>query len=274
MLGQPDVEIYTLTENVAVVDRIVNLVNKPVFADADTGYGNVINMARTVRVFEKTGAVAIQPQGVSVDLAREAARRLRLPIELVAFNSAGNVVEAVKARQVDLAFVAIDPVRAADTDYTAPYVIIEGAYLVRDESPLRRNDEVDRAGTRIVVGRGSAYDIYLTRAIKSATLVRVPTSPEVTNQLIARNLEVSAGVRQQQLEVDAKRLNGSGASAPRQRMLPGRFMVIEQAMDVPKGHTAALVEQLHRRDEGSRIRRGCVEATRHQRRQRGAGTRG
>ena len=179
-----------------------------------------------------------EPQGVSVDLAREAARRLRLPIELVAFNSAGNVVEAVKARQVDLAFVAIDPVRAADTGYTAPYVIIEGAYLVRDESPLRRNDEVDRAGTRIVVGRGSAYDIYLTRAIKSATLVRVPTSPEVTNQFIAQNLEVAAGVRQQ-LEADAKRLNGSGVSPPGLRMLPGRFMVIEQAMGVPKGRTAA-----------------------------------
>ena len=179
-----------------------------------------------------------EPQGVSVDLAREAARRLRLPIELVAFNSAGNVVEAVKARQVDLAFVAIDPVRAADTDYTAPYVIIEGAYLVRDESPLRRNDEVDRAGTRIVVGRGSAYDLYLTRAIKSATLVRVPTSPEVTNQFIAQNLEVAAGVRQQ-LEADAKRLNGSGVSPPGLRMLPGRFMVIEQAMGVPKGRTAA-----------------------------------
>ncbi len=79
-----------------------------------------------------------QPRGVSVDLAREAARRLGIPIELVQFNSAGSVVEAVKARQVDLAFVAIDPVRGADMDYTAPYVIIEGAYLVRNGSPLQR----------------------------------------------------------------------------------------------------------------------------------------
>ncbi|CAN5774345.1 ABC transporter substrate-binding protein [soil metagenome] len=177
-----------------------------------------------------------EPQGVSVDLAREAARRLGLPIELVAFNSAGNVVEAVKARQVDLAFVAIDPVRAADTDYTAPYVIIEGAYLVRNESPLQRNDEVDRAGTRIVVGRGSAYDLYRTREIKSATLVRVPTSPEVANQFVAQKLDVAAGVRQQ-LEADAKRLSRTGG--PGVRMLPGRFMVIEQAMGVPKGRTAA-----------------------------------
>lgn len=171
------------------------------------------------------------PTGVSVDLAREAARQLDVPLELVVFNSAGNVVEAVKARQVDLAFVAIDPVRAADTDYTAPYVIIEGAYLVRNASPLRLNEEVDRPGTRVVVGKGSAYDLYLTRALKSATLVRAPTSPAVTDMFLAQNLEVAAGVRQQ-LEADAKRVGGV-------RLLPGRFMVIEQAMGVPKGRTAS-----------------------------------
>jgi polar amino acid transport system substrate-binding protein len=70
----------------------------------------------------------------------------------VLFEAAGKVVDAVKARQVDLAFVAIDPVRGADMDYTAPYVVIEGAYLVRNDSPLRRNDDVDRAGTRVAVG--------------------------------------------------------------------------------------------------------------------------
>ena len=172
-----------------------------------------------------------EPRGVSVDLAREAARRLGLPVELVLFNSAGNVVEAVKARQVDLAFVAIDPVRAADMEYTAPYVIIEGAYLVRNDSALQRNEEVDRAGTRIAVGRGSAYDLYLTREAKSATLVRAPTSPLVTDLFLAENLEVAAGVKQQ-LEADAKRVGGV-------RLLPGRFMVIEQAMGVPKGRLAA-----------------------------------
>jgi len=171
------------------------------------------------------------PQGVSVDLAREAARRLDLPIELVLFNSAGTVVEAVKAGRLDLAFVAIDPVRGADMDYTAPYVIIEGAYMVRNSSSLRDNGEVDRPGTRIAVGRGSAYDLFLTRELKSATLVRAPTSPEVTDLFLAQNLEVAAGVRQQ-LEADAKRVGGV-------RLLPGRFMVIEQAMAVPKGQTAA-----------------------------------
>ncbi len=189
---------------------------------AAINFGNPILASRSA---------AGEPQGVSVDLAREAARRLGVAIELVLFNSAGAVVEAVKARQVDLAFVAIDPVRAADMEYTAPYVIIEGAYLVREQSPLRRNDEVDRAGTQVVVGRGSAYDLFLSRELKAATLVRAPTSPAVTDLFLARNLDVAAGVKQQ-LEADARRTSGV-------RLLPGRFMTIEQAMGVPRGNTAA-----------------------------------
>jgi polar amino acid transport system substrate-binding protein len=172
-----------------------------------------------------------QPRGLSVDLAQEAGRRLGVPVELVTFPSAGQTVEAMKAGKVDLAFVAVDPVRAADMEYTAPYVVIEGAYLVRNASALQRNEDVDRAGTRIVVGRGSAYDLFLTREIKAATLVRAPTSPAVTDVFLAQDLEVAAGVKQQ-LEADAKRVGGV-------RLLPGRFMVIEQAMGVPKGRTAA-----------------------------------
>jgi polar amino acid transport system substrate-binding protein len=171
------------------------------------------------------------PQGVSVDLAREAARRLDLPIELVPFTGAGLVVEALKHKTVELGFVAIDPVRGADVDYTAPYVVIEGSYLVRNDSPLRGNDEVDRPGTRIVVGRGSAYDLFLTREIKHATVVRIEGSPAVVDEFLRQKIDVAAGVKQQ-LEADAKRVGGV-------RLLPGRFMVIEQAMGVPKGRTAA-----------------------------------
>jgi polar amino acid transport system substrate-binding protein len=159
------------------------------------------------------------------------ARRLGLDVELVGFASAGNVVDAVKAQRVDLAFVAIDPVRTADMEYTAPYVIIEGAYLVRNDSPLERNDEVDRSGIRVAVGRGSAYDLFLTRELKAAILVRAPTSPAVTDLFLADKLDVAAGVKQQ-LQADAKRVGGV-------RLLPGRFMVIEQAMAVPKGRLAA-----------------------------------
>lgn len=172
------------------------------------------------------------PRGVSVDLSRELGRRLGVPVELVIFSSAGKVVEAVKAAQVDIAFVAIDPVRGADMLQTPPYVIIEGAYLVRSDSPIKSNAEVDRAGNRIVVGNGSAYDLYLTRELKAATLVKAPTSPTVTDLFLAQKLEVAAGVKQQ-LQADAKRLPGL-------RLLDGRFMVINQAMGIPKGRDAGI----------------------------------
>ena len=173
-----------------------------------------------------------EARGVSVDLARELGRRLGVPVELVPFAAAGKVVEAVKEAQVDVGFVAIDPVRGADMLQTAPYVVIEGAYLVRNASPIKNNAEIDRAGNRIVVGYGSAYDLFLTREIKAATLVRAPTSPEVTDLFMTQNLDVAAGVKQQ-LQADAQRLPGL-------RLLDGRFMVINQAMGIPKGREAGL----------------------------------
>ena len=173
-----------------------------------------------------------EPFGVSVDIARELGKRLNVPVELVLFTSAGKVVDAVSANEVSIAFVAIDPVRATTTAYTAPYVIIEGAYLVRENSPLRDNAEVDRAGTRVVVGGGSAYDLYLTREIKNATLVRAPTSPLVTDEMLKQNLEVAAGVKQQ-LQADAARVGGV-------RLLPGRFMVINQAVGMPIARAVAV----------------------------------
>jgi len=187
-------------------------------------------------ILARRGAAPGAPEGVSVDLAREAARRLGLGLELVEFEAAGKVVEAATAGQVDMAFVAIDPVRGAGLDYTAPYVVIEGAYLVRADSPLQRNEDVDRAGTRVVVGRGSAYDLFLTRELHEASLVRAPTSPAVTDLFLADRLDVAAGVKQQ-LEADVRRL--AATSAPALRLLPGRFMVIEQAVAVPKGRRAA-----------------------------------
>jgi polar amino acid transport system substrate-binding protein len=178
------------------------------------------------------GSAGGAPRGVSVDLSHELGKRLGVPVELVTFTSAGQVVEAVKTRQVDIGFVAIDPVRGADMGQTPAYVVIEGAYLVPNASPIRSNAEVDRVGNRIVVGNASAYDLYLSREIKAATLVRAPSSPLVTDMLVAQNYEVAAGVKQQ-LQADAKRIPGL-------RLLEGRFMVINQAMGLPKGRKVAL----------------------------------
>lgn len=169
-------------------------------------------------------------RGVSVDLARELARRLGVAVELVPYTAAGRVVDGVKTRSWDIAFVAIDPARAVDIAYSPPYVVIEGAYMVRNDSPITDNAEVDRKGNRVAVGRNSAYDLFLKRTLKEATLVQAPTSPAVVDMFMAQRLEVAAGVRQQ-LEMDAKRVPGV-------RMLPGRFMVINQAMGTPRDRAA------------------------------------
>lgn len=171
-----------------------------------------------------------QPVGVSVDLARNLAARLGVPVQFLTFESAGKVVEAVRSGSWDLAFVAIDPLRGQDLLQTHPYVVIEGAYLVRADSPIRRNEEVDRDGIRIAVGKGSAYDLFLSRELKRARIVHAPTSPAVTDLFVEQKLDVAAGVRQQ-LEADARRLPGL-------RVLDGRFMVIQQAMATPRGREA------------------------------------
>jgi polar amino acid transport system substrate-binding protein len=171
-----------------------------------------------------------EPRGVSVDLARELARRLGVPLEPVIYTAAGKVVEGIRAGAWDVGFFAIDPVRAADTDFTAPYLLIEGAFLVPEASPITRNEDVDRAGVRVAAAKGSAYDLYLTRALKQATLVHAPTSQAVTDTLLAQKLDVAAGVKQQ-MQADAKRLPGL-------RLLDGRFMEIRQAMALPRGRAA------------------------------------
>jgi polar amino acid transport system substrate-binding protein len=170
--------------------------------------------------------VTQKPKGVSIDIANEIGKRSGIPIELIPFQSAGSTVDAIKTGNIDLIFVAIDPVRGADVNYTPPYIQIEGAYMVKADSKLKVNEEVDRSGVEIVVGKGSAYDLFLTREIKNAALLRAASSQAVIDDFMAGKGNVAAGVKQQ-LESDAKRYNGL-------RMLPGGFMVINQAIGIPK----------------------------------------
>ena len=172
-----------------------------------------------------------QPFGVSIDLARGLGRLLGVEVELVVFDTAAKSVEAVTQEQADFGFFAVDPARGAGIHFTAPYVLIEGAYLVRNDSPLQDNAEVDQPTHRVVVGKGSAYDLYLSRELKQAQILRSPTSPTVVDTFIAEGAEVAAGVKQQ-LEADALRVGGV-------RLLPGRFMVIQQAMGLPKSRGEA-----------------------------------
>ena len=171
------------------------------------------------------------PAGVSVDLAAAFARRIGVPLQPVVFQTAGRSVDAVASEEADIGFFAIDPLRGAGIGFTAAYVLIEGCYLVRDDSPLARNEDVDRPGQRVVVGKGSAYDLYLTRELAHAKIIRAPSSQAVVDAFVAEGLDAAAGVKQQ-LEADARRYPGH-------RLLPGRFMVIQQAAGLPKGRGEA-----------------------------------
>jgi polar amino acid transport system substrate-binding protein len=195
-----------------------------------------INLGNPILAQADPGSTA--PHGVSVDLANELARRLGVAIQYAVFDAAGKSADALARDIVDVGFVAIDPVRGEGIAFTSPYVLIEGCYLVRQDSPIVDNAQVDRPGVRVAVGKGSAYDLYLTRELKHAAIVRAPTSPAVVDTFVAEALEVAAGVRQQ-LEADCARFD-------RLRILPQRFMVIQQAMATPRCRPAHAVDYLIR----------------------------
>jgi polar amino acid transport system substrate-binding protein len=187
-----------------------------------------INQGNTVLAQKGRNGEAL---GITVDLARELARRLGLPIELITFDAAGKVFEALKRGVWDIAFLAVEPVRAAEIDFTAPYVLIEGTYMVPKNSALKKIEDVDTKGVRIAVATGSAYDLYLSRTIKSAALVRAPTGPQAMTMFMRDALEACGGVKQPLVEFAAQN--------PGVRVMDGRFMAIQQAMGMPKGRSKA-----------------------------------
>jgi polar amino acid transport system substrate-binding protein len=180
--------------------------------------------------------------GVSVDLARALGGELGVAVELILFDKAARSVDAVRGDQADAGFFAVDPARGEGLRFTGPYVLIEGSYLVQGGSVLRDNAEVDRPGIRVGVGRGSAYDLFLSRELRAAQVGRLANAPEVLQALAAGQVEVAAGIRQLLAEW--------AGQDPSLRVLPGRFMVIEQAMALPEGRgqeaAAALTDFVER----------------------------
>ena len=171
------------------------------------------------------------PRGVGPDLARELARRLGVGIRYVTYESAGRLADAAKQREWDVGFLAVDPKRAEDIAFSAPYVQIEGSYLVKRDSPYKSVADLDRPGVRIVVGAKSAYDLYLSRALKNAELVRVPTSPAVIEEVLAGKYDVGAGIKNAFVAATQKN--------PNYRVVDGHFMLIRQASGVPQGRPLA-----------------------------------
>ena len=193
-------------------------------------------------VLAQRAAAGAPVAGVSVAIALEIGRRLALPVDLVVYEGAGMVTDAIAQGAWDVGFLAIDPVRARQIEFSPPYVLIEGVYAVPQTSRLRTLADVDASDVRIVVGRASAYDLYLTPRLKAATIVRAATSAEAIKLFRTDRLEVVAGVRQP--------LAAYVAANPDLRLIDGRFMAIEQAVAVPVGraqaarYAAGLIEEL------------------------------
>jgi len=178
------------------------------------------------------------PAGITVDLAREIGARLELPVELICFDAARKSYEAMAEGRADICFLAVEPAREAEVAFTAPYVVIEGVYAVPRNSDLTTVADVDRPGVRIGVKRGSAYDLFLSRTLRYASVVRGDEGADVFR---AEGLEVAAGIRQPMSEFVARH--------PELRLIEDRFMQIRQAV----GTTTA------RRPESVRFLRDLVE---------------
>lgn len=173
-----------------------------------------------------------EPQGVTPELAAALAKRLGVPVEFVIYTAAGKVFAGATENAWDIGFIAIEPVRAAEVEFSPPYVLIEGTYLVRKDSPLHDVADVDKPGIKIGVGLGSVYDLYLTRTLKYATLVRAPKGGAAggIGPFVEEHLDAAAGVREP--------LDAYAKSHPEVRVMAGRFEEIRQAIGTPKGRTA------------------------------------
>ncbi|MFG0752867.1 ABC transporter substrate-binding protein [Pseudomonas sp. TYF_14] len=171
-----------------------------------------------------------EPQGVSVALAKALAEELSVKLEMRTFDAAGKVFAALEEGVWNLAFLAIEPVREAQISFSEPYVIIEGTYLVDRDSPFRSVADLDQAGLKLAVGKGAAYDLFLTRTLKHAQLERAETSAGAVDLFLDQNLDAAAGVRQPLQKVADR--------DPSYRVLDDAFTSIRQAMAVPKGRDA------------------------------------
>lgn len=171
-------------------------------------------------------------RGVAVDLARELGRRCELAVELVGFQAAGKMTAVLQAGAWDVAFLAVEPGRADAIAFTAPYLLIEGTYLIPPGSAIQAIADVDHAGVRVGVSSGSAYALFLSRNLQRAQLVQAENPQTTFDLLINGHVDVVAGVRQA--------LIANSAKLPGSRVFDERFMAIGQAMGMPHGRPAGL----------------------------------
>jgi polar amino acid transport system substrate-binding protein len=185
-------------------------------------YGNPLFAVKDA----KTG----EGSGVAVDLARELGRRLGVPVELVGYNSGGQVTAGLRAGGWDVAFIAFEQGRADEISFSAPFAEIDATYLVHAGSALRTAADVDQKGVRIAVTAKGGNDLYLTRTLKNATLVRIPTPQAALKQFVTEKLDAYAGLKPTLLR--------NAEKYPGLRVVEGRYTVIGYSAGVPKGREA------------------------------------
>jgi polar amino acid transport system substrate-binding protein len=171
------------------------------------------------------------PKGIAPDLALELGKRLGVAVEFVSFDGAGKTADAIRDATVDVGFIAAEAERASVIEFASAYLELPATYLVPAGSPLRALADVDRPGVRIAVSGRSAYDLYLSRTLKNAQLVRAESIPASFKLFVDQKLEALAGLKPGLL-ADAQKLPGS-------RLLEGQFTAVQQSIGVPKKRAAA-----------------------------------
>jgi polar amino acid transport system substrate-binding protein len=189
-----------------------------------------INLGNTLLVTGKSASG--DPEGVAPDMAREVANRLGVPVAYVPYPRPGDLADDVATNKWDIGLIGADPKRAEKIAFTPPYVEIEATYLVPAGSPIKTFADVDRPGVRIVVSARSAYDLWLSRNIKHAELVRENSIEDCYKRFVEGRFEVLSGLRAI-LMSDAETLPGS-------RVLDGRFTTAQQAIGTASQNQAAV----------------------------------
>jgi polar amino acid transport system substrate-binding protein len=182
-------------------------------------------------VLARRDATTGEISGIAVDLSRELGRRIGVPVEVVAYDATGKMAAVAAAGAWDIAYLGIDPARATEIEFTAAYINLEGTYLVPAGSPLQEVEDLDRKGIRIAVTAKSAYDLFLSRELKQATIVRADSTPGSITMMVDQKLDAVAGVRTA-LAAESRRMPGT-------RVMSGHFMTIPQGAGIPKGRPAA-----------------------------------
>ena len=182
-------------------------------------------------LFTKQDPASDELRGVSVDLMRELASRLGLPVEFVVHATPGEVADAADKGTWDVAILAIEQARAQTIAFSPAMTEIAATYVVHKESQLQSVDQVDTFGVRIVAPEKAGYELYLTRTLRNATLVRSKNFSAAIDLFNEQDADALASLKPTLLESMGKLPDG--------RLLEGKFMTVNHGLGTPRERPAA-----------------------------------